>query len=161
MKYIFLLLFTVNVSSQIQFGQTQDIQTSVSIDPYASYKEKSLNIDLAIELINYFHYVKASAQHFGALKGNYTDLVLTNGINITYGRFNPIRYYIGVRSGLVFRNNNTYPLVGLEGGLSLPVNKTIALGLRSTYDNRQDMKAYHWPVIWRASGFVTFAIKLK
>lgn len=160
MKYVILLLFTVNVFSQIQLGQTQDLQINISVDPVATYNEKSPNLDVNLELVNYGHYVKAGVQILPALLGGYVDVTMTNGFNITVGRFKPLRSYLGARTGLIFRTNNTYPLIGFEGGLSLPVNNTIIIGLRSTYDNRKDMKAFHWPVIWRASGFLVLSIKL-
>jgi hypothetical protein len=52
-------------------------------------------------------------------------------------RFETTQFYSGIKLGLIHRGP-TYPLFGIESGL-VEVLNGISLGLRASYDVREDM----------------------
>jgi hypothetical protein len=157
---LFLLLFTSMAHAQLfQFLVTErafgDFSAAVVIDPYASYKEKGLNIGVELDLQCYPIYIRPSLTNFAALEDGYTDFTLALGPNFALGRFNQIRYYSGIRMGLIWREGAVpHPTAGFEAGINYqPFNKKIYYGLRATYDRRGDSEFYDGPK-WRESGFI-------
>jgi hypothetical protein len=49
-----------------------------------------------------------------------------------------LQFYSGIKLGLIHRGP-TYPLFGIESGIEVEVLNGISLGLRASYDVREDM----------------------
>lgn len=164
MKRVLLTLLLVIgmitvTQAQIQFGKKEYFNVSLSIDPSATIKEESPNVVGEIELVNYGIYVKAGVQTLPGLQGGYTDTTGAFGLNVTTGPFEDFRFYTGVRLGFIFRGEYTYPLAGAEGGVDYNVNDDIFVGLRSTYDQREDFMYSGAEPSARFSGFVRVGYK--
>jgi len=118
---------------------------NVEVDPSATVKEKSPNLNFSLEVISYWKYAKVSTQFLPGLKGGYLDFGGGVGITTTVDRFDKVRVYGGGRLGLIKRGFNenktfTYPLAGLEAGVDYNINDNISIGVRSTGDYRSDFK---------------------
>lgn len=138
---------------------------NILADPSASIKERSLNVVFEIEHISYWKYVKANIQVLPSLKGGYLDVTGGFGVNLTSGYFDEVRYYSGIRLGVIKRGftedeTYTYPLVGFEGGIDFKITEKLVLGLRGTGDYRSDFKYSGADASMRYSGFIKFGFKL-
>jgi len=167
MKKLLVLAFLVigmMANAQIQFGQKEYFTASVYVDTSASVKEGGVNFGSEIELVNYWMYVKAGVQSFGALEGGYFDVSGAMGLNLTSGIFEEMRYYGGIRLGVINRgykdsDSRPYPLFGFEGGIDYNVNEVLFVGLRATADYREDFLYSGANPEYRCSGFVRAGFK--
>ena len=147
MKKIFsivLILLSLSIQSQnIHFVDDEYFTASLAVDPSASLKEDSPNVAFEIELVSYWKYVKANVQVLPGLEGGYLDLTGGFGANLTHGKFDKVRYYGGVRLGVIKRGMDegetcTYPMWGLEGGIDVKLTDSFFIGVRTTGDWRED-----------------------
>jgi hypothetical protein len=154
-----LLIGMTGNSQGIRFGEKENFTASLSVDPMATIKEKSPNVVAEIELVSYWKYVKASVQVLPSLQGGYLDLAGGLGLNLTSGYFEQMRYYGGIRLGVIKRGftedeTYTYPLFGFEGGINYNVTDKFFIGIRATSDYRSDFKYSGAKPFYRNSGFV-------
>lgn len=144
-KLLLAVLLTASLASaQPRFFDREYFYASVAVDPSASLKEKGADIYGELGLISHFGYVSAGIESFSALKGSYLALNGTFGLNVTTGYFDDWRIYSGLRLGVIKRGmgegqTQTYPLAGVEGGVDYMVSENIYVGVRATYDHREDM----------------------
>src|SRR5690606_35074599 len=88
-------------------------------------------------------YVRYSISTFDGIDPVYTDMQGSVGLNLNLFNNNNIKYYTGGLVGIAFRNNNPYPLIGIEGGIDIYLaNKTIVVGPRLSYVHREDLEFY-------------------
>ncbi|MBC7845568.1 MAG: hypothetical protein H7Y10_03650 [Flavobacterium sp.] len=118
-----------------------------------------MNIGAEIEY-NGTVYTRASVTSFSSLQGGYLDLVGAAGINFTSGMWEQLRYYAGIRGGIIVRENNGYPTAGTECGIDYVINGKWVLGIRATRDKRGDFEFYGEEPEMRNSGFIKIGIKL-
>jgi hypothetical protein len=163
-----LLLFTSIINAQL-IKAIDEEYTSIafSIDPYASYKEKSINLSTEIILTSYFGYVKAGVQIFPGLTGGYYDITGGFGLNQKFSIFGiETKLYEGIRLGFNHRGQSidykpyTGPLFGIDIGFDININSNSTLGLKITNDWREDMKYSGANSKWIQSIFLTFTTKL-
>lgn len=160
---LFIIIFLTNISYSQWIKPIEEEYGSIiiSLDPYASYKEKGLNLSTEILLISYFGYVKTGSQIFSSLKGGYVDISGGAGLNqksVFLGI--ETRIYEGIRGGLIFRKNENYPLFGTDFGIDFKILSTISTGFKFTNDWREDMKFSGANPKWVQSIFITTTIKL-
>jgi hypothetical protein len=141
------LIFCLNISTaqSIKFIDEEYGMITVGIDPSATVKEKSPNLYASLELVSYWKYVNLNMQFLPDLQGGYLDYGGSFGLNLTSGYFSEMRYYSGVRMGMIKRGFNadrtyTYPLIGFEGGVTRKLSNKIVVGVRATGDYRSDFK---------------------
>jgi hypothetical protein len=145
--------------SGLRFNDQEIFNVSMSIDPKASFNEKSIDLVAEIEYVGIL-YVKAGIEYFPGLEPSYFDIHGALGINGIIGRFNPTRLYAGIRLGRIFRENKSRgELFGLESGIDFPITEKLFIGARATYDYRNDGIPLGWSSYWRASGFIRIGIK--
>lgn len=152
-KIILFLLFPVLLMAQgLKLKDTEDFTISVITDPRASIKDGGLFIGGEIEYSGTI-YTRVGVSNFAVLKDGYTELIGGIGINLTSGYFDNIRYYTGVRLGVIKRKaaNAT---AGLEAGIDFKIGEKAFIGLRATYDYRSDFEFYDYPNEMRGSGFI-------
>jgi hypothetical protein len=150
--FFVLLLSITEVSAQsLRFGDSEYFTCSAFGNPSASIKGTELNYGVDIELVSYAKYVRFGVNRFENLEGSYTDFIGSSGLNLTSGYFNSMRYYSGLRLGLIYRIENVYPTAGVEGGFDVDLAKDLYIGLKVTYDYRSDMIAITLPVKWEES----------
>lgn len=149
------LLLSSIASAQFQFGKQEKFKYSLSVDPTATWKEKSPNLVGEIELENYWMYVKGTVQVLPALKGGYIDAGMGVGLNFTSGQFENVRYYAGGRLCLVNRGGTVYPLAGYEFGMTFKIGEKLFVGGRITGDWREDFKYTGGDPAVRHSGYLT------
>jgi len=158
-KLITLLLFTTVMQAQnFRFNQKEYFTISTSIDPVASVKESGLDIVGEIEYVGII-YAKMGFESFSALTGGYYDVHYGMGLNFTSGYFDKIRYYVGYRQAVVFRDGGHNLNYGLEAGLDYNFSDSFFIGLRATFDKRNDQKILGWEPEDKLSGSVKFGIK--
>ena len=149
-----LVLNVYSLEAQgFQLNKNEYFTSSLVVDPVASIKEKGLDVGAEIEYVGLI-YAAARVENFEALQGGYTSVTGAIGINFTSGHFNTWRYYVGGRGGVVFRNGAKNGVAGVEAGIDYAFDSGFFIGLRAAYDNRGDMKALNWPVIWRENGYI-------
>lgn len=157
-KIIILLLISNFVSAQFKVNDETSTNISVLVDPSASLKEKGLNIGAEINYREDGLYLHTGIQSFAVLPGNYLDWTTGIGIKFKYNDFNP---YIGGRLGFIKRGKeNPYSTYGAEAGIDYTLGKFL-VGLRSTYDLRNDFKYYGANSDWRFSTFVKIGVKIN
>ena len=151
---VLALLLTISVNAQ-----RKNFNFSVSIDPTATIQEESINLVAEIELQERVFYIKATTQVFTALEGGYLDFGGGMGLNTTLGLFEPFRVYGGIRLGIIKRGSQSYPLFGYESGIDYNLSEDYFIGLRATYDNREDFLYSGADPFYRFSGFVRFGYR--
>jgi len=158
-KLITLLLFTTVMQAQnFRFNKSEYFTISTSIDPVASIKESGLDIVGEIEYVGLI-YAKMGFESFSALTGGYSDVHYGIGLNFTSGYFDKLRYYIGYRQAVVFRDGGHNLNYGLEAGLDYALSDSFFIGLRAAFDKRNDQKILGWEPEDKLSGSVKFGIK--
>jgi len=158
-KLITLLLFTTVMQAQnFRFNKSEYFTISTSIDPVASIKESGLDIVGEIEYVGII-YAKMGFESFSVLTGGYSDVHYGIGLNFTSGYFDKLRYYVGYRQAVVFRNGGHNLNYGLEAGLDYNFSDSFFIGLRATFDKRNDQIILGWDPEDKLSGSVKFGIK--
>lgn len=163
-KILLLTLFiTVSANAQFFLRLHDTITTNISfvVDPAASKKESGLNIGAEINYTEKAIYIHTGIQSFTVLEGGYYDWTTSGGIAFKIKGSKLFKLYTGPRLGFILREKYPYPTWGVEAGMDITVLKIIVIGLRSTYDDRQDFKYYGAPNEWRLSGFVKLGIKIR
>ena len=156
MKKIIVLASLLAISAN---AQNKNFNVSISIDPKATIKEESINLVAEIELQERVFYIKATTQVLTALEGGYLDFGGGMGLNTTLGLFEPFRVYGGIRLGIIKRGSQSYPLFGYESGIDYNLSEDYFIGLRATYDNREDFLYSGADPFYRFSGFVRFGYR--
>jgi len=133
-----VLLINIVNGQSLEFGKREYTSLSVTVEPYSSFKEKSINMTFEFEYVSNWGYIKPSIQIFPALEGGYIDTSAGLGLNLTSGYFEDWRYYGGIRLGHIFRGNEGYPLFGWEAGIDKKITDNFYIGLRGTLDWRED-----------------------
>ena len=162
--YIFLMWCAL-FASALTFGQSnfrlnkvESFNFAIVIDPSASIEKKGLNIGLELEFIGSV-YVRGSVTSFNQLNGGYIDFIGAAGVNFTSGYFDQLRYYGGLRAGVISRSGNGYGTLGIECGIDYTIGRLV-LGLRATRERRADFKFYNESPEMRNSGFIKIGYKL-
>lgn len=162
---LLLLMWCALFATALNYGQSNfrlnkvdSFNFAIVIDPSASIQESGLNIGAEIEYIGSI-YTRVSVTSFSSLEGGYLDFVGTVGINFTSGYFEQFRYYAGVRGGIIVRESNGYPTMGIECGIDYTIGRLV-LGIRATRDRRGDFEFYNESPEMRNSGFVKIGWKL-
>jgi len=138
MKKLLLLFFALQVNAQeLNFGSTEYVSASVTIEPNSSIKEKSLNATFEFQYSVHWLYIKPSVQILPSI--NYVDTALGLGILLDKGYYQDWVFYSGIRLGYIHRGV-TYPLFGFEGGFDRKITNNVYIGLRATYDWREDFE---------------------
>lgn len=148
---VLALLLTISVNAQ-----NKNFNVSISIDPTATIKEESINLVAEIELTEKYFYIKATTQILPNLQGGYFDFGGAMGLNANVGAF---RGYGGIRLGTIKRGSHAYPLFGYESGIDYNLSEDYFIGLRATYDNREDFLYSGADPFYRFSGFVRFGYR--
>ncbi|PIF30167.1 hypothetical protein CLU81_0575 [Flavobacterium sp. 9] len=165
MKSLFLILvflFCEIVFSQngLRFSEKEFFTASISISPVASIKEEGADFVGEIEYSG-FVYTKAGFESFSALYGGYWDVHGAIGMSLTSGLFEKTRFYSGIRLARVGRGHEGAwrPMFGLEGGVELNLTDNFFVGIRVTYDKRDDQEIFGLSREMKASGFFRFGYK--
>lgn len=163
MKKLILILLLCNSlfaqkQSFIHFSDKEYFTISTHIDPFASYKEKGLDIVGEIEYVG-FIYAKMGFESFGALTGGYFDIHGAAGLNLNLGLFDQTRLYAGARMAKVDRNGAFRINYGLEAGIQQRLGEHYFIGLRTTLDKRYDQEIFRWKPENKLSGFITFGYR--
>lgn len=153
-----LICGVANAQSNFRLNRVDSFNFAVVIDPSASIKESGLQIGAEIEY-NGTIYTRASITSFSALDGGYVDFIGAAGLNFTSGMWEQIRYYAGLRAGVISRGGNGYPTLGTEIGIDYVIG-SLVLGVRITRDKRGDFEFYNESPEMRNSGFVKIGVKL-
>ncbi len=156
-KLTIALLFPILSFSQLRFNDVEYFTFSVISDPVASVKESGLYIGGEIEYVGTI-YTREGVSNFSVLQDGYTSLIGGIGLNLTSGYFNKIRYYAGVRLGVVTRaaSNGT---AGIEAGIDFSIDENAFLGLRTTYNYHSDKDFYTYTNYMTNSNFIRFGIR--
>jgi len=163
-KLLFAFMLVGMTASAQQFGTSEYFTASAYVDPAGSIAETGINFGAELELVNYGMYVKAGFQSFDKLEGGYFDVAGAGGVNVTWGIFEEVRTYAGIRLGFIKRgykvnDSQTYPLFGFESGIDYNVSESFFVGLRSTYDYRSDFLWSGAKEEYQFSGFVRAGFK--
>jgi len=153
-----LICGVANAQSNFRLNRVDSFNFAIVIDPSASINESGLQIGAEIEY-NGTIYTRASISTFAALEGGYVDFIGAAGLNFTSGMWEQIRYYAGLRAGIISRSGNGYPTLGTEIGIDYVIG-SLVLGVRMTRDKRGDFEFYNEPIEMRNSGFVKIGVKL-
>ncbi|WP_281238916.1 hypothetical protein [Flavobacterium praedii] len=150
--FICILLFSViGVSAQgLRFGDSEYFTFSAFGSPSISVNESDLNFGVDIELVSYAKYIRFGVNRFQNLEGSYTQFMGSAGLNLTSGYFENLRYYGGLRLGLIYRTN-VYPTGGVECGVDVDLSKDLYVGLKAAYGYRSDLMAISLPTKWEES----------
>ncbi len=160
MKKLFTIAF-LTIGMIVNAQNRESFNFSVSIDPNASVKEKSINIMSEIEYYRNWFYIKGTMQFLPALKGGYIDYGGVGGLNIIINKVEETRVFAGVRLGVIRRGGNPYPMAGIEAGINKFLSEKMFVGAKFTVDKREDFKYWGGDPINRFSGYLTIGMKLN
>jgi len=136
-KLLLLLMCNIGIAQELNFGSTEYVSASVTIEPNSSIKEKSLNATFEFQYSVHWLYIKPSVQILPSI--NYVDTSVGLGILLDKGYYKDWVFYSGIRLGYIHRGV-TYPLFGFEGGFDRKITNNVYIGLRATYDWREDFE---------------------
>ena len=153
-----LLSQTTKAQSNFRINDREFFTLSTSIDPYASYKEKGIDIVGEIEYVGVI-YAKAGFESFESLYGGYTDIHGAIGLNFVSGYNGEFRYYAGGRTAKVWREDSWRINYGLECGVDYAINENFFVGGRATYDKRLDQEIFGWNPENKLNFFLKFGYK--
>lgn len=136
-KLLLLLMCNIGIAQQLDFGDTEYTTISITIEPSSSIKEKSLNATFEFQYSCHWLYIKPSVQILPSI--NYVDTAVGLGILLDKGYYQDWVFYSGIRLGYIHRGV-TYPLFGFEGGFDRKITNNVYIGLRATYDWREDFE---------------------
>lgn len=152
-KLIYILLISsIGVSAQeLRFVDSEYFTCSVYGSPSAFMNGSDFNFGLDIELVSFAKYVRFGVNRFENIESDFTYLIGSIGLNLTSGYFNTLRYYSGLRLGLINRNSSMFPTTGVECGIDVDLSKDLYVGIKATYDYRTDKVAIELPKKWEES----------
>jgi hypothetical protein len=153
LKFICILLFSMIEASaqEIRFMDHEYFTCSAFGSPTTSINKTDFNFGIDIELVSYAKYVRLGINRIENIESNYTYLIGSFGLNLTSGYFDKLRYYLGLRSGLINRNKGMYPTTGIECGIDFDLTEDLYVGFKATYDYRSDKVAISLPKKWEES----------
>ena len=132
-KIIFAILIT-----NLSFAQGVKSSINITSDYMIFQKQKMF---IGVEFDNKFSnniYIRPQV-HFADLnKIDYLETSSGIGLHFPLNRFETNNIYFGSKLGFIHRGE-TYPLSGFETGIEFEVLNNISLGLRASYDVREDM----------------------
>lgn len=148
MKKTMITLFTVVAAmtiAQAQFLHTEYTQASVWVDTGTFGNGGAPQIGADIQKIMRWGWISVSLSHYQALEPNYTDVVVSGGVNFHLFNFDPVRYYAGPRLGYITREGHWYPMAGGVAGFDWRISRPSAatklhIGARLWIDYREDQK---------------------
>lgn len=90
-------------------------------------------------------YAGASTSIFNELEGGYVDIVGNAGLTFHMFHTTGVRYYLGGRAGMEYRDGTRYEMAGLSFGfdvtlISFNEGATLYIGLESNHDYRESQK---------------------
>lgn len=149
---LFLLIPFFSYSQGIRIKDSENFTLSSIIDPGASIKEGGLFIGAEIEYSGAI-YTRVGVANFQVLKDGYTELIGGIGLNLTSGYFEKVRYYSGIRLGVIKRKaaNAT---AGIEAGIDFKLGEKAFIGFRTSFDYRSDFEFYDYPNQMQGSGYI-------
>lgn len=126
-----------------QFIDKDYTQVSVFMDP--TITDNGYQIGGELQKIMHWGYVSIGATKYNGFEVSYTDVVGTLGLNFNLFNNKVIRYYSGLRLGLIWRETNPFPMVGGVVGCDIRLSKFYAntkfhIGVRLWTDYREDQK---------------------
>ena len=152
-KIVLFLIFPLLITAQgLQLKDNEDFTISFITDPRASFKEGGFFIGAEIEYSGTI-YTRVGVSNFAVLQDGYTELIGGIGVNFSSGYFDNVRYYTGVRLGVIKRKAGN-ATAGLEAGIDFKLGDKAFIGLRATYDYRSDQEFYDYPNHMIGSGFI-------
>ena len=140
-RFIFIMVMLVTFSSQAQggfFELNQDEETFISgwVDPTFTDGGFQIGLEITKELEG--GWVTFSLSHYEDLNPSYTDIVGSGGVNFHLFNTDAIKYYVGGRLGVEFREGNPHALIGFVGGADIKIDREGILrgGIRGWRDFR-------------------------
>ena len=156
---LILMVLASSMSGQIRVNDKEYFTMSASIDPVATFKDGPIDIVAEIEYVGPI-YAKAGFEFFPALQPTYLDVHGGVGVNVMLDRFEKYRAYSGIRLGRIFRENKSRgELFGFEAGIDYNLSENYFVGLRLTYDYRNDGIVLGWDEYWRLNGSIRLGYK--
>ncbi|PRP68117.1 hypothetical protein [Nonlabens agnitus] len=158
-----LSIGSLQAQNSIRPQKNEQFLISTHVDPVASIKEKGFNQAFEFEYAGPWIYTKAGIEYFTGLPvTTYFDWHGAIGINVVAGYDELLRFYAGGRIGRIYRGSyGANPFRGFEMGGTIKLSPSFRIGLRGTYDRRNDQKLFNDPVIYRESGYVTLTWMVK
>jgi hypothetical protein len=145
------------IAQGIKIKDTEDFTLSLISDPRASIKEGGLFIGAEIEYSGSI-YTRVGISNFAVLKDGYTELIGGIGINLSSGYFENVRYYTGIRLGVIKRRSAN-AAAGIEAGIDFKLGDKGFIGLRAIYDYKSDSKFYDYSKEMQGNGFIRIGTK--
>lgn len=144
-----LLLTLLLAVSLTAIGQDFKKSNKISLFTAPGAYEDGANFGISYEYFNRVIYVGPEIYNFPDLnKITYTHALARIGLNYNFLQQlgtddNILRVYSGVRLGFIFRDQNTYPLLGFEAGIDFNIPTTnIYTGVSISRDQKGDCKLY-------------------
>jgi hypothetical protein len=152
----FILLLTVMLvtfSTQAQgfysfFSFNEDEETFLTtwVDPTFDDGGFQVGIDITKELE--CGWVRIGVSHYEYLNPSYTDIVGSGGVNFHLFYTDVIKYSLGSRLGVEFREGNPFAIIGFVGGFEVKITDVIRVG----FDVWKDYRASQDPSKYGAKG---------
>lgn len=155
-----LILLTTILQAQIHFRTDERAFLCIVADPGSFIKEKSPNIGVDVGCNIKWVYIRTGIQTFFVLPGHYWDWTTALGINLTTGRYERWNAYTGARMGVIYRDFNPYPTVGVEAGINYVFDNGFLIGAELNDDLRTDWEYWGGESGMRISGKVKVGWKL-
>ncbi len=161
--FIICSLCVVNTYGQKWFnGKEMQKFSSISIstDPNENFKSSRKNIAIEYERSYEKYYARIEARYVDHSEYSYTDVSLGAGIHFSFFKHKRDAFYLGIRAGAIYRKSNIYETVGIEAGINWRLGKKMIIGVRTTVDNRTDMKLWNAPSKFVNSNYIKLGIVL-
>src|SRR5690606_7093113 len=133
---VILGINSTQAQSFFKWNENEETFISLRIDPTFDDRGFQIGVELMKELE--WGYASLGVSHYEELTPSYTDIVSSFGLNFHLFNTDAIKYYVGPRLGVLFREGNPFGLVGVVVGTDIKLFDNISLGLRAFPDYRAD-----------------------
>lgn len=152
MKKILILL----VLSTLSYSQSVTTSINVTTDYMVVQKGRFFGgIEFDAKFNNHI-YTRPQVHYADLLETNYLETSAGIGMHFELTKLENFNIYSGVKLGFIHRHA-TFPLFGVEAGAEIPIYKRLVIGLRASYDVREDMDSTdNWR--YNSQGYIKYQI---
>ncbi len=159
------IIFIMFCLSMVQtYGQAwfkgEEIQQfssiSISMDPNSNLKSSNKNISIEYERSYEKFYARAEGRYVDHPDFSYMELIIGSGIHFSFFKENKDAFYVGLRAGAIHRKSKLYYTVGVGAGINYRLGEKFIVGVRTTMDNRTDLKIWNQPNKFVNSNYIKF-----
>jgi len=145
---VLFIFLKINIYSQTWYKRIQNkefFSISLFTEPSAFFKNSGKKTAIEFERVFSDFYARIELGYIEHSDGSYLDMSFALGLHFSFFEKKEL-FYIGLRSGPIYRKDIFFGTFGGEAGINLRMRNKIVIGVRTTMDYRTDYKIYNLPM---------------